>query len=110
MLDEAAIRKVLVVVAHPDDIDFGGAGTIAKLTDAGAEVVYCLVTDGEAGGPDHETPAEKIAATRRAEQTAAAKCVSVSDLRWLGYPHGTVEYPPEPLRANTRETRAEPPD
>ncbi|ADG87376.1 GlcNAc-PI de-N-acetylase [Thermobispora bispora] len=110
MLDEAAIRKVLVVVAHPDDIDFGGAGTIAKLTDAGAEVVYCLVTDGEAGWPDHETPAEKIAATRRAEQTAAAKCVGVSDLRWLGYPDGAVEYSLELRRAITRVIRQVRPD
>jgi LmbE family N-acetylglucosaminyl deacetylase len=87
----AEIKKVLAVVAHPDDIDFGAAGTIAKLTDAGAEVVYCLVTDGDAGGFDREVDNGGMAALRRAEQTAAAKCVGVEDLRFLGYPDGAVE-------------------
>ncbi|MEW9526932.1 PIG-L deacetylase family protein [Microbispora sp. NPDC049125] len=91
MLDVAEIRKVLVVAAHPDDIDFGGAGTVATLTDGGAEVVYCLVTDGDAGGFDRALDNGGMAAVRRAEQTAAAKCVGVTDLRFLGYRDGAVE-------------------
>lgn len=91
MLDVAGFNRVLVVMAHPDDIDFGGAGTIAKLTDAGKEVVYCLVTDGDAGGFDRELDNGGMAALRRAEQTAAAKCVGVTDLRFLGYRDGMVE-------------------
>ncbi|GAA0395242.1 PIG-L family deacetylase [Microbispora corallina] len=91
MLDEDEITRVLVVAAHPDDIDFGGAGTVAKLTDAGAEVVYCIVTDGDAGGFDRELDNGGMAELRRAEQTAAAKCVGVHDLRFLGYGDGTVE-------------------
>ncbi|MCP3936238.1 MAG: PIG-L family deacetylase [Actinomycetia bacterium] len=82
--------KVLVVVAHPDDIDFGTAGTIASLTDAGSEVVYCLVTSGEAGDDDMTVPAEQLAELRQREQTEAAGIVGVSELHWLGHPDGAV--------------------
>ena len=46
------IERVLVVVAHPDDCDFGNAATTAKWTDAGVTVSYCIITDGQAGGSD----------------------------------------------------------
>lgn len=91
MLDDAEVSKVLVIVAHPDDVDFGAAGTVAKWTDAGVEVVYCIVTDGDAGGSDPSVSRPDMAVLRRAEQTAAAKCVGVHDLRFLGYPDGRVE-------------------
>ena len=52
VLDDAEVSRVLVIAAHPDDIDFGSAGTIATWTDAGESVSYCLVTSGEAGGSD----------------------------------------------------------
>src|SRR5208282_788317 len=52
VLDDAEVKRVLVIVAHPDDVDFGAAGTIARWTDAGIEVIYCVVTDGDAGGSD----------------------------------------------------------
>ncbi|WP_244301819.1 PIG-L deacetylase family protein [Microbispora triticiradicis] len=110
VLDEAEIRKVLVVVAHPDDIDFGGAGTIARLTEAGAEVVYCLVTDGDAGGFDRLVDNGGMAALRRAEQTAAAKCVGVGDLRFLGYQDGMVEQTLGLRRDITRVIRQVRPD
>jgi LmbE family N-acetylglucosaminyl deacetylase len=46
------IKSALAVLAHPDDVDFSAAGLVAQLTDAGAEVTYCLVSDGQAGGFD----------------------------------------------------------
>jgi LmbE family N-acetylglucosaminyl deacetylase len=82
---------VLVITAHPDDVDFGAAGTIAQWTAAGIEVIYCVVTDGDAGGDDPSISRADMAVLRRAEQTAAAKCVGVHDLRFLGYPDGRVE-------------------
>lgn len=85
------VRSALVVMAHPDDIDFSSAGTVATWTDAGIEVTYLLVTDGDAGGFDDDVPREEMAPLRRAEQTAAAKCVGVNDVRFLGYPDGRVE-------------------
>jgi LmbE family N-acetylglucosaminyl deacetylase len=91
VLDDADITRVLSITAHPDDVDFGAAGTIARWTDAGIEVTYCLVTDGDAGGLDENFPRAEMPALRRAEQIAAAKCVGVHDVHFLGYPDGRVE-------------------
>ena len=91
MLDDAEISRVLSITAHPDDVDFAAAGTVARWTDAGIEVVYCVVTDGDAGGIDEDFPRAEMPALRRAEQVAAAKCVGVHDVRFLGYPDGRVE-------------------
>jgi LmbE family N-acetylglucosaminyl deacetylase len=91
VLDDAEVKRVLVIVAHPDDVDFGAAGTIARWTDAGIEVIYCVVTDGDAGGSDPSISRADMAALRRREQTAAADRVGVHDLRFLGYPDGRVE-------------------
>ena len=88
---DAAIARILSITAHPDDVDFGAAGTVAQWTDAGLEVIYCVVTDGDAGGFDEDIPRAKMASLRRAEQIAAAKCVGVTDVRFLGYPDGQVE-------------------
>ncbi len=88
---DEGVERVLVVVAHPDDIDFGTAGSVAVWTDADIEVSYCLVTSGEAGGDDRSMARADMATLRRAEQTEAAKQVGVTDLRWLGYPDGRVE-------------------
>jgi LmbE family N-acetylglucosaminyl deacetylase len=84
------IERVLVVVAHPDDCDFGNAGTTAKWTDAGVTVTYCLITDGDAGGSDRSISRKEMARIRRIEQTAAAAEVGVSDLTFLGYPDGRL--------------------
>jgi len=43
------IERILVVTAHPDDVDFGVAGSVAVWTDAGVEVAYCIATDGSGG-------------------------------------------------------------
>jgi LmbE family N-acetylglucosaminyl deacetylase len=91
MLDDSEVQRVLVINAHPDDVDFSAAATIALWTDAGIEVTYCIVTDGDAGGHDESVPRAEIAPLRRAEQAAAAKQVGVHDLRFLGYPDGQVE-------------------
>ena len=91
MLEFSTIDRVLVVTAHPDDVDFGAAGTVAQLTDAGVEVVYCLVTDGQAGGFDRTIARDEMASIRRQEQTKAAAEVGVTDLRFLGYMDGEVE-------------------
>jgi LmbE family N-acetylglucosaminyl deacetylase len=91
VLDDAEVRRILVIAAHPDDVDFSAAGTVAHWTDAGIKVVYCLVTDGNAGGDDRTISRSDMAVLRRREQTAAASQVGVHDLRFLGYPDGQVE-------------------
>jgi LmbE family N-acetylglucosaminyl deacetylase len=83
--------RILVITAHPDDVDFGAAGSIAVWTAAGARVTYCVITDGDAGGFDEAVPRAEIPGIRRAEQTAAAAAVGVSDLVFLGYPDGRLE-------------------
>jgi LmbE family N-acetylglucosaminyl deacetylase len=91
MADDGQIARVLVITAHPDDVDFGAAGTVAQWTDAGLEVSYCIVTNGEAGGSDRSLSRAEMAAIRQTEQTAAAKQVGVHELHFLGYPDGRVE-------------------
>ena len=66
------VERILVVMAHPDDVDFGTAGSVANWTDRGIEVSYCIVTDGDAGGSDLSVSRTDMAVTRREEQTAAA--------------------------------------
>ncbi|HUZ44883.1 MAG TPA: PIG-L deacetylase family protein [Acidimicrobiales bacterium] len=83
-------ERVLVVTAHPDDVDFGAAGTVAAWVAQGLDVAYCIVTDGDAGGFDPAVPRTEIAGIRRAEQTAAAKAVGVTQLEFLGYPDGRL--------------------
>lgn len=89
--DRTAPERVLVVVAHPDDVDFGTAGTMAALVSAGSNVSYCLVTSGDAGDDDLTRTSEDLAALRQSEQKAAALAVGVEDLHWLNYPDGRVE-------------------
>ena len=91
MLDDADVSRALVITAHPDDVDFGAAGTVALWTDAGVDVTYCVITDGDAGGFDPDVPRDRIGGIRQEEQRAAAKVVGVSDVVFLGYPDGRLE-------------------
>ncbi len=102
--------RALVVVAHPDDVDFGCAGTIALLTDLGTHVAYCLVTSGDAGDDDMTVPQVELAALREAEQTAAASHVGVTELHWLRRPDGMVEAGLDLRRDIARIIRLERPD
>jgi LmbE family N-acetylglucosaminyl deacetylase len=85
------VERILIVSAHPDDVDFGVGGSIASWTSAGIEVSYCIVTDGDAGGDDLAMPRDEMARIRRVEQTAAAKTLGVTDLRFLAYPDGRLQ-------------------
>lgn len=96
--------RALVVAAHPDDIDFGAAGTVASWTSRGVEVRYCLCTSGEAGGAASLTDAE-LSATREAEQAAAAAEAGVRDLTFLRHPDGGLTASPELRRDIAREIR-----
>jgi LmbE family N-acetylglucosaminyl deacetylase len=89
--NDVEIERILVVTAHPDDVDFGAAGSVAQWTDDGIEVAYCICTDGEAGGFDDTVPRPTMAEIRQAEQTAAAKVVGVTDVSFLGFPDGRLE-------------------
>ena len=109
MAGEQAVDRVLVITAHPDDVDFGAAGTVAAWTDQGVHVAYCVVTDGDAGGFDPDVPRSKIPEIRRAEQEAAAKVVGVNDVTFLGYPDGRLTATIELRRDLARVIRRERP-
>lgn len=91
VIEDSSVERILAVVAHPDDVDFGLGGTVATWTDAGIAVSYCIVTSGDAGGFDPDVPRSEIAGIRQAEQRAAAAVLGVTDVRFLGYPDGQVE-------------------
>ena len=91
MLEDSQVERALAITAHPDDVDFGSAGTVAQWTDAGIEVSYCVITNGDAGGFDPAVPRDQIGAIRQEEQRKAAAEVGVSDVRFLGYVDGRLE-------------------
>jgi len=103
------VERVLVVAAHPDDVDFGAAGTVAWWTSAGIDVSYCIVTDGDAGGFDVAVPRSEIPRIRRAEQTASAAAIGVTDVAFLGYPDGRLVSTIELRRDIARAIRQIPP-
>ena len=90
MLEDRDVRRVLIVTAHPDDVDFGAAGSVARWTSEGVDVAYCIVTSGEAGGFDDLVTRDDVPAIRQAEQRAAAAVVGVTDVTFLGYPDGRL--------------------
>jgi LmbE family N-acetylglucosaminyl deacetylase len=100
-----APQRALVVTAHPDDVDFGAGGAVAKLVGHGTSVTYCIVTDGDAGGFDPTVPRSEIPAIRRSEQRAAAEVLGVSDVRFLGYRDGQLTVTHDLRRDITRVIR-----
>lgn len=82
--------SALVIAAHPDDIEFGCAGTVAKWTRQGARVAYVLVTSGNGGTHDPAYTRETIAVLREQEQRAAAALCGVTDVEFLHYNDGEV--------------------
>jgi LmbE family N-acetylglucosaminyl deacetylase len=92
--------KAVAIVAHPDDLEFGAAAAIARWTGQGKEVVYVMLTSGEAGIDGLEP--EECRRIREAEQVESARIVGVSEVEFLGFPDGTLEYG-LPLRAAVAE-------
>ncbi|UYQ60604.1 PIG-L deacetylase family protein [Streptomyces peucetius] len=89
--DRGAPESLLVVAAHPDDIEFCVSGTVMQWIARGTRATYCIVTDGGAGGYDEQLPRQAMADLRRAEQVHSAKLSGVQDVRFLGYPDSLVE-------------------
>lgn len=81
----------MVIVAHPDDIEFSCAGTVARWVQAGAEVIYVLCTSGDVGIAEPGMTKEKAAQIREAEQTAAAEVVGVKEVVYLREPDGMLQ-------------------
>ena len=82
--------RALAVVAHPDDMEFGSAGAVARWTGQGKEIVYCMVTSGEAG-IDSMHP-DECRSVREAEEIESALIVGVHTVDFLHQPDGILEY------------------
>jgi LmbE family N-acetylglucosaminyl deacetylase len=88
--------KAVAIVAHPDDMEFGAAAAVARWTAQGKEIVYVMVTSGEAGIDGLHPDECKV--VREKEQVESARIVGVTQVEFLGFPDGTIEYG-LPLRA-----------
>jgi LmbE family N-acetylglucosaminyl deacetylase len=103
-------KRVLFIVAHPDDPDFGAGGTTARWVCSGAQVTYVVVTDGAKGSQDPELDGDRLSQIRQAEQRAAAQMLGVSQVVFLGYPDGEVYNTPDLRRDLVRQIRLHRPD
>jgi LmbE family N-acetylglucosaminyl deacetylase len=90
-IDTYIPRRALVVSAHPDDIEFTVAGTVAGWVRAGAEITYVVCTSGEAGFDDTSLTREQCWSIREAEQVAAARLVGVDRVTFLREPDGWLD-------------------
>ena len=102
--------RILVVTAHPDDVDFGAAGTVATWISEGHEVAYCVCTSGDAGAGPEGLPRDQVPALREAEQRAAATVLGVTDVTFLRHPDGRVQPTIELRRDISRVIRKFRPD
>ena len=84
-------ERVLVVAAHPDDIEFGAAGTVARWVNEGATVHYLLITRGDKGSDDPAADIAALVRLREEEQRAAAAELGVAGVDFLDEPDGQVE-------------------
>ena len=109
-LPDEEIKRILVVMAHPDDCDFGAAGTIAQWTAKGIAVSYCIITNGDQGGEESGLSIEEMPAVRQREQREAGRILGVTDIRFLNYRDGSL-FPSLELRKDiVREIRRSRPD
>ena len=104
------LERALVIFSHPDDAEFGAAPTIAALTRRGVRVDYVVTTDGGKGTDDPAVAPEQLAATRRAEQRAAADVLGVRDIVHFDYPDGYLTPSLDLRRDITRQIRRFRPD
>jgi LmbE family N-acetylglucosaminyl deacetylase len=104
------IERAMVVYAHPDDAEFGFAGTMAKWARAGVEITYSMVTNGASGSDDETMTREKLRDTRYAEQREAAKILGVKHCEFLGYEDGYLYPTLEVRRDVARQIRIHKPD
>jgi LmbE family N-acetylglucosaminyl deacetylase len=85
----------MVIAAHPDDAEFGVAGTVARWTREGRQVVYVICTSGEKGTSDRSMKPELLAQIREKEQLAAAQILGVREVKYLRYPDQGLEDTPQ---------------
>ena len=96
---------IMVITAHPDDSEFGSAGSVAKWIQEGKRVVYVVCTSGDKGTDNPDIPSQKLAKIREKEQKDAALVLGVSDVIFLGYPDQGLEDTSDFRKAIVRQIR-----
>jgi LmbE family N-acetylglucosaminyl deacetylase len=104
------IERAMAIYAHPDDAEFGMAGTVAKWAKAGVDVTYCMVTNGASGSDDPGMTRQRLRETRLAEQREAARILGVRDVVFLDFEDGYLEPSLEVRKAVARQIRLHRPD
>ncbi|MBI21228.1 MAG: GlcNAc-PI de-N-acetylase [Chloroflexi bacterium] len=107
---ENMIKKAMVVVAHPDDAEWGCSGSVARLCREGVEVVYVLCTDGSKGTEDRSIDGYKLSEIRKNEQIKAGEILGLKDVIFLNHPDGYLEATLDLRRDISREIRRWKPD
>jgi len=87
--------QVMVVIPHPDDAEFGVAGTVARWVKEGKEIVYVVCANGDKGTSDFNMKPEKLVKIREREQQAAARLLGVREVIFLRHPDQSLEDTPE---------------
>jgi len=102
--------EIMVITAHPDDAEFGAAGSVAKWIREGKRVVYVVCTSGDKGADNPDIFPQQLAKIREKEQKDAAAVLGVSDVVSLGYPDQGLEDTPDFRKAIVRQIRIYKPD
>jgi LmbE family N-acetylglucosaminyl deacetylase len=102
--------RAMVVVAHPDDAEFGFGGTLAKMVKEGMDLAYVLCTNGDKGTTDPDITQEQLAVVRQREQRNASAIIGTTDVTFLGYGDGELESTREVIGKIVHEIRRFKPD
>ncbi len=101
---------IMIIAPHPDDSEFGVAGSVAKWVKEGKKVIYVICTGGEKGTSDPAVNPKELAKTRMKEQQAAADLLGVEKVIFLGYEDQTLEDTPAFRKEIVRQIRTYKPD
>ena len=104
------IYDVMVITPHPDDAEYGIAGTVARWTQEGKKVIYVVCTNGNKGSSDPEMTPKRLAQIREEEQQAAAAILGVSEVLFLRHEDQSLEDTPEFRKQIVRLIRTYRPD
>ncbi|MCC6453922.1 MAG: PIG-L family deacetylase [Caldilineaceae bacterium] len=99
------VKRVLVIMAHPDDPDFTCAGTVIQMARQGIEVTYMILTNGDKGNHNPEITRNQLIAMRKIEQRAAAEMSGVKDVLFMGVEDGFLRSTRAIRKRVTREIR-----
>lgn len=105
-----AYKRAMIVVAHPDDAEFGFGGALAKIAKEGMQLAYVLCTNGDKGTGDPDMTSEQLAVIRQQEQRDASAIIGTTDVTFLGYGDGELESSREVIGKIVREIRRFKPD